>query len=237
MAVPTGYCIPDGRDLASIFKTGSSPHTTDFIGSEGLDIGEIFQAGNSKIKTEFYTGSNTDVGSLFQLNDVLTVSSLPESTRLRRTWMDHSDFHHAHWISNPAWRNGYGSLGGVNVTQAYTRRDGDSHISLSAKTSYRTLYVYFLEAQRYLLFTSSDGQTFYHTQAMGGWLFRIYETYSANADLHKVPSSNGYPTLFVSPTPFSNIGEPISNTTQWDTYEKNFDWIDWSLIDPTWGSG
>lgn len=176
--------------------------------------------------------------NLLMSKKLTLLDMLPESTRLKRTWMDHSSGHRAHWISNPAWRDGYGSLGGVNVTQAYqSRYDDYARVTLSAATSYRSLYVYFLEAQRYLLFTSSDGKTFRHTTAMGGWLFRIYETYSGNTELHKVPTSNGYPTLFVSPSPFNGLGEPISTSAQWNAYESAFKYIDWSQIDPTWSLG
>lgn len=164
---------------------------------------------------------------------------LPEECRLRRTWMDHSSGHRDHYISNPAWRDGYGSLDGAKVISAHSNRPGygnTSTISISKDIGVTNLYVYFLEAQRYLRFEGSGTLFTCVPGTATPALFYIYE-YEYNGNLSKVPSSDGYPTLFISKEPFKHIGNPIESSTAFAEYANNFRWIDWSQIDPTWDLG
>ena len=163
----------------------------------------------------------------------------PENCRLKRTFMDHTSTHDDHGINWPKWRDGHGSLGGVNIRQIITSgehgsKNGRIYLEQEPPGNPEYLYVYYLEAQRYMKLRRIRTGAY---ETKDAWIFRIYETDHKNPEFRNVPSSDDYPTLFVSPKPMPQFGTPITSEALYESYEKNFKYIDYSKIDPTWGLG
>ena len=66
MSVPTNFCIPDGRDLADLFMSGSSLVEAGYRSPEGLDVGQLFAAGTSPFLTHMQDTAGVDLGKRFR---------------------------------------------------------------------------------------------------------------------------------------------------------------------------